>query len=78
MKESQVIRSKKAKRIVGSKFIIGSNFCCSTNFLSHYRYFIETTTTDIDMRLQLLLQFCNNNGFAAIYDVIIFCLLLDN
>jgi len=43
MREFQVIRSKK------SKFTIGSNFSCSTVYF--YRYFIEATTTDIDMNL---------------------------
>jgi len=69
MRESQVIRSK---------FIVGSNFSCSTVFSLH-RYFIETTTTDLDMLLQVLLQFCNNSGFAAIFDVrMLFCPLLDD
>jgi len=71
-------RSKKSNFIIRSKFIVGSNFSCSTVF-SLYQYFIETVTTDVDMLLQVLLQFCNNNGFAVISDVIIlFCPLLDN
>jgi len=46
---------------------------------SLYRYFIETTATDIDMLLQVLLQFYNNNDFAVISDVIVlFCPLLDD
>jgi len=65
MKESQVVRSKTSKFIIRSKFVVGSNFSCSTVF-SLYRYFIETITTDIDMLLQVLLQFCNNIGVAAI------------
>jgi len=48
MRESQVIRSKKSKFIIRSKFIVRSKFSCSTVFSLH-RYFIETTTTDIDM-----------------------------
>jgi len=44
--------------------MVGSNFSCSTVF-SLYQYFIETTTTDIDMLLQVWLQFCNDNGFAG-------------
>jgi len=72
MKESQVTTSKKVKI-----------YCCVKLFLQHSfflcRYFIETTTADIDMLLQVLLQFCNNNRFAAISDVImLFCLLLDD
>jgi len=52
-----------------SKFIIGSNFC-SVFFLSIDILF-ETTTTDIDMLLQVSLQFCKNNELVAISDVII-------
>jgi len=49
------------------------------SFFSFHRYFIATTTTDIDMLLQVLLQFCNNSGFAAIFDeIMLFCPLLDN
>jgi len=47
-RESQLIRSKKTKFNIRSKFIVRWNFSCST-FLSLHRYFIETTTTDIDM-----------------------------
>jgi len=69
---------KKSKIIIRSKFIVGSNFSCSTVF-SLYPYFIETTTTDIDRLLHVLLQLCNNNGFAVISHVIIlFCPLLDD
>ena len=72
MRESQVIRSKK------SKFIVRSNLSSST-FFSLRRYFIETTTTDIDMLLQVQLQFCNNSGFVATSDVImLFCPPLDD
>ena len=46
MRESQVIRSKK------SKFIIWSKFSCSTVFSLHL-YFIKTATTDSDMLLQV-------------------------
>jgi len=77
MRESQVIRSKKSKYIIRSKFIVRSNFFCSTVFSLKCRYFIETTTTDIDVLLQVYLQFCNNSGFIAISDVImLFCPLL--
>jgi len=77
MRESQLIRSKKSKFIIRSKFIVGSTFCITV--FSLYSYFIETTTTDIDMFLQVLLQFCSNNGFVAISDVImLFCPLLDD
>ena len=47
--------------------MVGSNFSCSTVF-SLYPYFIETTTTDIDVRLQVQLQFCNDNGFTGCCD----------
>ena len=48
---------------------------CSIVF-TQYRNFFETTTTNICM---FLLQFCNDNGFAATSDVImLFCPLLDN
>jgi len=30
------------------------------------RYFIESTTTDNDMLMQVQLQFCNNNGFGFV------------
>jgi len=47
-------------------------------FLIH-RQFIETATTDVDMLLQVTLQFCNNGCFIAISDVImLFCPLLDD
>jgi len=59
-REVQVIRSKKSKFIIRSKFIVGSKVSCSTIFFSSsifywnyifslHRYFIETTTTYIDM-----------------------------
>jgi len=47
MSHSKVIRSKK------SKFIIMSKFSCSRVF-SRYRYFIEDTTTHFDMFLQVI------------------------
>jgi len=76
MSESQAIRSKKSKFIIRSKFIVESNFSYNT-VLSLHRYFIETTTTDIDMLLQVQLQFCNNNGFVANSGIImLFCPLL--
>ena len=78
MRESQVIRSKKSKFIIRSKFIVGST-SLAAQFFSLHRYFIETRTTNIDMFLQVQLQFCKNNGFVAISDIIIFfCPLLDN
>jgi len=52
MRESQVIRSKKSKFIIRSIFIVGSTFL-GTQFFSLYQHFIETTTTDIDMLLQV-------------------------
>jgi len=77
MRGSQVTRSKKVK-IIRSKFIVRSKFSCSKVFSLH-RYFIETTTTDIDMLLQVLLQFCNNSGLVATSGVIMpFCPLLDD
>ena len=79
MRISQVIRSKKSKFIIRSKFIVRSNYFCSTVFSLKYRYFTLTTTIDIDMLLQLLLQFCNNSGFIAISDIImLFFPLLDD
>jgi len=51
----------------------------AAQFFSLHRYFTETTTADIDMLLQVLLQFCNNSGFAAIFDIImLFFPLLDD
>jgi len=43
---------------------------CSIVF-SLYRYFIKATTTDIDMLLQVWLQFCHTNEFIATSDVIL-------
>jgi len=48
-REAHVIKSKKAK------ICRWLNFSCSTSF-SLYRYFIETTTADIDMLLQVAIQ----------------------
>jgi len=50
MRESQVIRSKKSNFIIKSKFIVVSNFFVAQFF---YQYFVETTTTDVDMLLQV-------------------------
>ena len=78
--EYQVFRSKRCQNFsLGQNLSLGKTFLASP-FFSLYQYFIETTTTDIDLLLQILLQFCNNNnGFAAISDVIIlFCPLLDD
>jgi len=73
MRESQVIRSKKSQNSS-----LGQNFLAA-EFISLHRYFIETTTTDIDMLLQVYLQFCNNSGFVATSGVImLFCPLLDD
>jgi len=47
-----------------------SKFSCSKVFF-HYRYLIKVTTTDLDMFLQVQLQFWNSNGFVATSDVII-------
>jgi len=74
----KLLGQQKSKFIIRSKFIIGSNFLAA-QFFSLYRYFIETTTTDIDMLSQCLLQFYNNCGFAWIFDIImLFCPLLDD
>jgi len=71
LREFQVTGQKKVK------IYRWSDVSCSTVF-SLYRFFIETAT-DIDMILQVLLRFCNNNGFLAISDVImLFCPLLDD
>jgi len=54
-----------------------SNLSCSAVF-SH-QYFIQTTTTDFDMFLRFLMQFCNYSGFVAISDIImLFCPQLGN
>jgi len=53
MRVFQVIRQKKTKFIIRSKFIVRSNFSYSTVFSLKCRYFTETTTTDIDMLLQV-------------------------
>jgi len=56
---------------------LGQTF--SSTVFSLRRYFIETATAGIDMLLQVLLHFCNNDGFAAISDVLItFCPLLND
>ena len=47
MRESQVIRSKKSQNLS-----LGQNFL-EAEFFSLRRYFIETTTTDINMLLQV-------------------------
>jgi len=70
LRESHVITSKKSQNLSsGQSLSLGQTFFAA-QFFSLYRYFIETTTIDIDILLELLLQFCNNNGFAAISDVI--------
>jgi len=57
-----------------SQFIVRSNLSCSTVFF--HQYFIQTTTTDFDMFLQFLGQFCNYIGFVAISDItMLFCSL---
>jgi len=48
----KLLGQKKTKLIIRSKFIVRSKFYCSRVF-SLYRYFIETTTTDIDMLSQV-------------------------
>ena len=79
MRKSQVIRSKKSQNSsLGQNLSLGQNFLAA-EFISLHRYFTETTTTDIDMLLQVYLQFCNNNGFVASSGVImLFCPLLDD
>jgi len=52
MSDSNVIRSKMSKFIIGSKFIVTSNFSCSTVFCL-LSILIEATTTDIDMLLRV-------------------------
>jgi len=49
---------------LGQNLSLGQTFL-ATQFFSLYRYFIETTTTDIDVLLQVQLQFGNNNGFLT-------------
>jgi len=56
---------------------LGQNFLAAV--FSLYRYVVKTATTDIDMLLQVYLQFCNNNGLIAISDVItLLCPPLDD
>jgi len=53
MKDSQVIRSKKRQNLsLGQNLSLSQNFLAA-QFFSLYRYFIETTTTDIDMLLEV-------------------------
>jgi len=53
MRESEVIRSKKSQNLSsGQNLSLGQNFLAA-DFFSLYRYFIETTTTYIDMLLQV-------------------------
>jgi len=47
MRKFQVIRSKRSQNLS-----LGQNFVAA-EFFSPHRYFIETTTTDIDMLLQV-------------------------
>jgi len=69
MKESYVIRSKKSESLsLRQNLSLGQTFL-AVQFFSLHRYFIETTTIDRDMILQVLLQFCNNSGFSAMFDV---------
>ena len=52
MKDSQVTRSKKRQNLsLGQNLSLSQNFLAA-QFFSLYRYFIETTTTDIDMLLE--------------------------
>jgi len=61
-----------------SKFIVKSNFFFLKYRFSFqhsslkYQYFIEATTIDIGMLLQVYLQFCNNSGLIAISDIMFF------
>jgi len=49
----KLLGKKKSKFIIRSKFIVKSKFSCSWVFSLH-RYFIETTTTDIDTFCKLV------------------------
>jgi len=53
MRESQVIRSKKVNLSLGQNLFIGKTFCRIV-FSPKHRYFIETTTTDIDAFARLV------------------------
>jgi len=44
---------------------LGQTFSAA-QFFSRHRYFIENTTTNIDMFLQVQLQFCNNSGLLRL------------
>ena len=63
-------------KLLGQKhpnFSLGQKFLAAEFFPLH-RYFIETTTTEIDMLLQVKLQFYNNHGNVATSGVImLFC-----
>jgi len=57
---------------------LGQNFLATKLFFL-YQWFINTTTTDIDMVLQVLLQFYKYHGFIAVSDVtMLFYPLLDD
>jgi len=64
MRESQVIRLKKSKYIIRSKFTIGSNFSCSTVF----SLFIDVLFELQQLILTCFCKFCCNS-------VIIMCVL---
>ena len=79
LRESQVIRLKKVKMCRQVKIYRWFKLFLPHSFFSLHRYFIETTTTDTDMLLKVLLQFCNNCEFAEIFHIImLFCPLLDD
>jgi len=71
MSNPQVIMSKKVNLSLEQIYL-------AAQFFSH-QYFIQTTTTDFDLFLQFLEQFCNYIGFVAIFDMImLFCSRLGN
>ena len=79
MKESQVIRSKNVKIYHWVKIYRWVKLFLQHSFFSFYRYFIETTTTDMDLLLQVFFQFCHNNRCVTISDVrMLLCPLLDD
>jgi len=60
MSNSQVIMSKKVNLSLGQIYLAPQFF--------YHQYFIQITTTEFDMFLQFLVQFCNYSGFVAISD----------
>jgi len=70
-------------KLLGQILSLGQNYRLVKRILQHslslYRYFTETTTTDLNLFLQVVLQFCNNSGLVATSCItMLFCPLLDD